>query len=59
MEAGTVQISDGPITTRNALIGILAALPIGWQATILPNRVILYKEEKAYREQIEVLRRAP
>jgi hypothetical protein len=59
MEAGTVQISDGPITTRNALIGILAALPIGWQATILPNRVILYKEEKAYREQIEVLRRVP
>jgi Eco29kI restriction endonuclease len=45
-------------TTRTILEIILSSLPLGWQATVLPNRVILYKEKQDYAEQVEVLRRS-
>lgn len=33
---------------REALHVVLSALPSGWQATIFPGRVILYRESKTY-----------
>lgn len=37
-----------PYTTRQFIEAILRHLPPGWQATALPSRVILYKEEREY-----------
>jgi hypothetical protein len=37
-----------PYTTRQFVEAILLRLPPGWQATALPSRVILYKEERDY-----------
>jgi hypothetical protein len=54
----TISIPAGPITTRLLIQLILKALPIEWQATVLPNRVILYRENRTYRAQVEVLRRS-
>jgi hypothetical protein len=42
----------GPIpdltTAREVIKSVVGALPPGWQATMLPGRVILYREEKEY-----------
>jgi hypothetical protein len=35
-------------TAREVVEAVVAALPEGWQATLLPGRVILYKERKVY-----------
>lgn len=59
MEDQTVAIPSGTVTTRVILQAILNALPPAWQATVLPNRVILYKEDAVYTQQIEALRRKP
>jgi hypothetical protein len=59
MEARKISVAQGPITTRTILTNILSVLPGGWQATVLPNRVILYKELRNYREQVDIIRRAP
>ncbi len=53
----TIEVPEGPVTTRTLLRLILEALPPGWQATVLPNRVILYREERTYSAQVESLRR--
>lgn len=37
-----------PLTTRDVLVTVLAALPAGWQATALPGRIILYREHREY-----------
>ena len=37
-----------PLTMRSFLIAVMAAIPAGWQATLLPGRVILYKEARDY-----------
>ncbi len=37
-----------PYTTRQFVEAIVRRLPPGWQATALPSRVILYKEERVY-----------
>lgn len=37
-----------PLTTRGLLLAVLAALPEGWQATLLAGRIILYRENKHY-----------
>ncbi|MGO7445146.1 GIY-YIG nuclease family protein [Rhizobium ruizarguesonis] len=37
-----------PGTTREVITSVLGALPQGWQATALPGRVILYREEREY-----------
>jgi hypothetical protein len=47
-EAAQVNLPDGPYTTRIIIRSILQALPVGWQATALPSRVILYKETATY-----------
>lgn len=57
MEDLTVNIPSGPITTRTALNLILDALSPEWQATVLPNRVILYKEDKNYGQQVERIKK--
>lgn len=40
--------SRGPYTTRSVTINVVSQLPRGWQATLLPSHVILYKEKKKY-----------
>lgn len=37
-----------PSTTREVLTSVLNALPTGWQATSLPGRIILYRENREY-----------
>lgn len=37
-----------PSTTREVLTSVLNALPTGWQATALPGRIILYRENREY-----------
>lgn len=57
MRERTIIVPEGPMTTRKALILFLDALPEGWRATVLPNRVILYpeKEGASYPGQVEAL----
>ncbi|NIJ39909.1 hypothetical protein FHS78_000164 [Parvibaculum indicum] len=45
------------VTMRDVLKLILDALPPSWQATVLPSRVILYRENRTYQAQAEILRR--
>lgn len=53
----SVEIPPGPITTRSALTAIVAALPASqWQATIFPDRVILYKEPVDYPFNLSIIR---
>jgi hypothetical protein len=59
MEVGNVTIPTGNVTTRMVIEKIMASLPPDWQLTVLPNRVILYKENVAYAQQIERIRREP
>lgn len=35
-------------TAREVVKAVVGALPRGWQATLLPGRIILYKESKTY-----------
>ncbi|MEO5338168.1 MAG: Eco29kI family restriction endonuclease [Magnetospirillum sp. WYHS-4] len=50
-------IPTGPITTRQAMSAIVAALPADqWQATIFPDRVILYRERVDYDFALSVIR---
>jgi hypothetical protein len=58
MNDKTITIPDNLVSTRIVIQRILDALPPGWQATVLPNRVILYKEHKTYRGQVEALLRS-
>lgn len=37
-----------PRTTREVIASVLDALPSGWQATALPGRIILYRENREY-----------
>lgn len=37
-----------PSTTREVLNAVLAVLPAGWQATALPGRIIMYRENRDY-----------
>jgi len=43
-----VSLSAGIKTTREIIKSIVAQLPSGWQATALPSRIILYKEDRHY-----------
>lgn len=47
--ASSVTIPNVPVTTRDVLKLVVGALPHGWQATLFPSHVILYKESRAYR----------
>lgn len=44
----TVTLPDKAVTIRSTLTALLSQLPPGWQATTLPGRVIIYKENRAY-----------
>jgi hypothetical protein len=57
MGVGDVTIPMGNTTTRSVINGIVASLSPDWQVTVLPNRVILYKENTTYAQQIERIRR--
>ncbi|BDA85503.1 hypothetical protein Sa4125_30450 [Aureimonas sp. SA4125] len=59
MRGSQVTIAVGPQTTRSILQACLDAMGHEWQATVLPNRVIVYKENTTYPEQVEVLRGNP
>lgn len=48
MPAGQVTVPARPMTVRDTLRLILAALPQGWQATYFVSHVILYKENRSY-----------
>jgi len=48
MPAAQVTVPAGPMTVRDTLRLILAALPQGWQATYFVSHVILYKENRSY-----------
>jgi hypothetical protein len=50
MNAPMVNV-DGPYTVRSVLARAIAALPPGWQATALPSRVIVYREDYAYQSE--------
>lgn len=56
MRERTMNISSRAQTTRSILEACLRVLGADWQATVLPNRVILYKENSTYTAQVEVLR---
>lgn len=59
MDDKRIVIPSSPISVRSILQLVLEQLPNDWQGTVLPNRVILYKENNEYQEQIESLRKAP
>jgi len=48
LESTTVSISETNSTTRAILANVFGTLPGGWQATLLPGRVIVYKERREY-----------
>lgn len=56
MRSLTVLMPAIPSTSRAVIQLCLDAMGPDWQATVLPNRVIIYKEVRTYRAQIEVLR---
>lgn len=39
---------EGDTTARNIVRSIISALPAGWQATLLPGRIIIYPENREY-----------
>jgi hypothetical protein len=59
MDVGSVTIPTGNVTTRMVINEVISSLPPDWQVTVLPNRVILYKENVTYAQQIERIRRKP
>lgn len=56
--AAAMTVPAAPATARTVLQAALDALPAGWQATVFPDRLILYREARTYRYAREVLRRA-
>jgi hypothetical protein len=59
MHGKMVQVPSGEKTMRALLQLALNALGRDWQATVMPNRVILYKDKTTYDSQIETLLKAP
>ncbi|WP_233840521.1 Eco29kI family restriction endonuclease [Dyella sp. 2HG41-7] len=50
-----IDVPQRSFTVRELLQLLINALPDGWVATVLPGRVILYKEPTTYRHQVEQL----
>lgn len=48
LPASPVVIPAGPMTIRQAVQLLVAALPSGWQATYFVSHLILYKESRSY-----------
>jgi len=59
MRGVKVRIPAVPLTTRIVLQACLDVMGPDWQATVMPNRVILYQENRTYTSQLEVLRGRP
>ncbi|MEF2550928.1 Eco29kI family restriction endonuclease [Aurantimonas sp. A2-1-M11] len=59
MRGHDMTVPTGPQTTRSILQAALNAMGPEWQATVLPNRVILYKEDTTYPAQVEAFRANP
>lgn len=53
--AAMIEIPAGPITMRDFLTIVVNALP-NWQATVLPGRIILYRERANYQFAKEYIR---
>lgn len=49
MLASQITIPAGPMTVRDSMRLIVAALPSGWQATYFVSHIILYKESQHYK----------
>lgn len=47
-KGATVELPPEPRTTRKILTAVLKTMPPGWQATLLPGRIIIYKENREY-----------
>lgn len=43
-----IKINGKNLSTRSAVERIIKQLPAGWQATELPGRIIIYKEDREY-----------
>ncbi|MBD3738728.1 MAG: GIY-YIG nuclease family protein [Pseudomonas balearica] len=54
-DAAPIQLPDSPFSVRQAVQWILDVMPAGWQATVFPDRVILYRETTVYRHAREHL----
>lgn len=54
-DAPSVVIPPEDLTCRKVLALVLAALPSGWRVTVFPGRLILYKEDEAYRFALEYI----
>lgn len=48
LPAAPLTIPAGPLSLRDAMVLIKAALPAGWQATYFVSHVIFYKEKRQY-----------
>jgi len=46
--SAALQQIKGPVTAREAIRHVIAALPAGWQATALPGYIIMYHETRDY-----------
>jgi hypothetical protein len=56
--AVSMTVPSAPVTARRVLQAALDALPPGWQVTVFPGRLILYREAQTYPYAREILRRA-
>ena len=56
MRNSMITLPGEPLTSRTIIQACLNAMGQEWQATVLPNRVIIYKESRVYRAQIEALK---
>jgi hypothetical protein len=50
--SGTRLSLEPSTTIRRAIEAALYAMPTGWQATVLPNTLILYSEEQTYKSAL-------
>jgi hypothetical protein len=48
LRATRVTVPEGPMSVRDAFLGIVRQLPSGWQATALRGRLLLYREDAEY-----------
>ncbi|BBO24371.1 MAG: hypothetical protein AMXMBFR19_09320 [Chthonomonadaceae bacterium] len=48
LDSSEVTVTETPMTVREILRLLLSSLPAGWQATLFPSHVILYKESQTY-----------
>lgn len=46
-----ISLTNEPKTVRSVMAAIISSLPPGWQATALPSRVLLYREDHSYAEE--------